>query len=128
MVFLDLSGVEGQPTEAGAAGIQVKGVERESEVIVDKMVYRAPSHGDIPTVADVVGGLGEGETEVWMVVDAEADMASLRRLATKSLHEALGTGLSSQVYTICLGVETRSVPPVIHLVKAGVASSVRRDS
>ena len=43
---------------------------------------------------------------MWMVVDLEADMASLRRLATKLLHEALNTGL-----------ETWSVLLVIHLVK-----------
>ena len=31
--------------------------------------------------------------QVWMVVNAEADMASFRRLATKPVHEALGRGL-----------------------------------
>ena len=54
---------------------------------------------------------------MWMVVEAEADMASLRRLATKPLHEALGTGLVSQVYTKWHGLKMRSVPLVIHLVK-----------
>ena len=68
-------------------------------------------------MADVVRGLGEKVAEVWMVVDAEPDMASLRRLATKPLHEALGTGLASQVYTIWHGLEMRSVPLVVHLVK-----------
>ena len=63
-----------------------------TEVIVDKVVYGAASHGEVQTVADVVKGLGDAVTEVWMVVDAEADIASLRRLATKPLHEALSTG------------------------------------
>ena len=52
-----------------------------------------------------------------MVVDAEADMTSLRRLASRPLHEALGTGLSSQVYAIWHGLEMKKVPLVIHLVK-----------
>ena len=52
-----------------------------------------------------------------MVVDAEADMASLRRLASRPLHEALGTGLASQVYAIWHGLEMKKVPMVIHLVK-----------
>ena len=68
-------------------------------------------------MADVVGKLGEEVTEVWMVVDAEGDMASLSRLATRPLHEALGTGLASQIYTIWHGPEMRKVPLVIHLVK-----------
>ena len=40
VVFLDRSGVEGQPPKAGAADIRVKGVGQETESIVDKMVYR----------------------------------------------------------------------------------------
>ena len=42
---------------------------------------------------------------------------ALRRLATRPLHEALGTGLAQQVYTIWHGLEMRRVPLVIHLVK-----------
>ena len=52
-----------------------------------------------------------------MVVDAEADMASVRRLASRPLHEALGTGLTSQVYAIWHGLEMKKVPLVINLVK-----------
>ena len=51
------------------------------------------------------------------MVDAEADMASLRRLASRPLHEALGTGLASQLYAIFHGLEMKKVPRVIHLVK-----------
>ena len=72
---------------------QVRGLGHVTEVIVDKVVYEAASHGEVQT--EVVKRLC-----VLMVVDAEADMASLRRLATKPLHEALSTGLVSQVYTI----------------------------
>ena len=43
------------------------------------------------------------------------DIAAFRRLATNPLHEALGTGLASQVYTIWHGM--RIVPMVVHLVK-----------
>ena len=68
-------------------------------------------------MAEVVGKIGEDVQEVWMVLDAEADMASLRRLASRPLHEALGAGLASQVYTIWHGLEMRKVPLVIHLVK-----------
>ena len=38
VVFLDGSGVEGQPPKAGAAGVQVKGVGQETEVILEKVV------------------------------------------------------------------------------------------
>ena len=117
VVFPDGSGVEGQPPEAGAAAVRVKWVGQETEVIVDKVVYGAASHGEVQAVADVVGRQGEDVTEVWMVVDAAADIASGRRLATSPLHEALGTGLASQVYTIWHGLEMRSVPLVIHLAK-----------
>ena len=75
------------------------------------------SHGEVQAVADVVGKIGEDVQEVWMVVDAEADMASLSRLANRPLHEALGTGLASQVYTIWHGLEMKKVPLVLHLVK-----------
>ena len=52
-----------------------------------------------------------------MVVHAEADMASLRRLAIKQLHEVLGTEVASQVYTKWHGLEMRSVLLVRDLVK-----------
>ena len=55
MVFLDGSGVEGQPPKAGAAAVQVKGVGQETELIVEKVVYEAASHGEVQSVADVVG-------------------------------------------------------------------------
>ena len=103
VLFLDGSGVEGQPHMGGAATVRVKGVGQVTESVVEKMVYGAASHGEVQAVADVVGEVGEDVREVWMVVDAEADMASLRRLASRPLHEALGTGLSSQVYAIWHG-------------------------
>ena len=102
---------------AGAASVRVKGVGQVTEGVVEKMVYGAASHGEVQAVVDVVGEIGEDVREVWMVVDAEADMASLRRLASRPLHEALGTGLSSQVYAIWHGLEMKKVPLVIHLVK-----------
>ena len=68
-------------------------------------------------MADVVEEIGEEVREVSMVVDAEADMASLRRLASRPLHEALGTGLASQVYAIWHRLEMKKVPLIIHLVK-----------
>ena len=54
---------------------------------------------------------------MWMVVDAEADMALLRRLASRPLQEALGMGLGSQMYAIWHGLEMKEVPLIIHLVK-----------
>ena len=117
VLFLDGSGVEGQPPMAGAAAVKVKWVGRVTESVVEKMVYGATSHGEVQAVADVVGEIGEDVRKVWMVVDAEADMASLRRLASRALHEALGTGLSSQVYAIWRGLEMKKVPLATHLVK-----------
>ena len=78
---------------AGAAAVRVRRVGHVTESVVKKMVYGAASHGEVQAVTDVVGKIGEEVREVWMVVDAEADMASLRRLASRPLHEALGTGL-----------------------------------
>ena len=117
VLFLDGSGVEGQPPMAGAAAVRVKGVGQVTESVVKKMVYGAASHGEVQAVADVVREIGEDVREVWMVVEAEADMASLRRLASRPLHEALGTGLASQVYATWHGLEMKKVPLVIHLVK-----------
>ena len=114
VLFLDGSGLERQPPMAGAVAVRVKGVGQVTESVVEKMVYGAASHGEVHAVADVVGEIGEDVREVWMVVDAEA---SLRRLASRPLHEALGTGLSSQVYAIWHGLEMKKVPLVIHLVK-----------
>ena len=85
-----------------------------TESVVEKVVYGAASHGEVQAMADVVGVIGEEVRDVWMVVDAEADMASLRRLAGRPLHEALGT---SQVYAIWHGLEMTKVPLIIHLVK-----------
>ena len=117
LLSLDGSGVEGQPPMAGAAAVRVRGVGQVTESVVEKMVYGAASHGEVQAVADVVGEIGEEVREVWMVVDPEEDMASLRRLASRPLHEALGTGLASQVYVIWHGLEMKKVPLVIHLVK-----------
>ena len=78
VIFLHGSGVEGQPPKVGAAAIQVKGAGQWTESVVDKMVYGTASHGEVQVVADVVGKIGEDVEEVWMVVDAEADMASPR--------------------------------------------------
>ena len=117
VLFPDGSGMEGQPPMAGAAAVRVKGVGQVTESVVEKMVYGAASHGEVQAVADVVGKIGEEVGEVWMVVDAEADMASLRRLASRPLHGALATGLASQVYAIWHGLEMKKMPLVIHLVK-----------
>ena len=117
VLFLDGSGVEGQPPMAGAPAVRVKGVGQVTESVVEKMVYGAASHGEVQAVADVVGKRREEVREVWMMVDAEADMASLRRLASRPLHEALGTGLASQGYAIEHGLEMTRLPPVIHMVK-----------
>ena len=117
VLFLDGSRVEGQPPKAGAAAVRVRGVGQVTESVVEKVVYGAASHGEVQAVADVVGEIGEEVREVWMVLDAEADMASLRRLASRPLHEALGTGLASQVYAIWHGLEMKEVPLIIHLVK-----------
>ena len=117
VLFLDRSGVEGQPPKAGAAAVRVRGVGQVTEGVVEKVVYGAAFDGEVQAVADVVREIGEEVREVWMVVDAEADMASLRRLAGRPLHEALGTGLASQVYAIWHGLEMTNVPLIIHLVK-----------
>ena len=117
VLFLDGSGVEGQPIMAGAAAVRVRGVGHVTESVVERMVYGAASHGEVQAVADVVGKIVEEVREVWMVVDAEADIASLRRLTSRPLHEALGRGLASQVYAIWQGLEMKEVPLVIHLVK-----------
>ena len=117
VLFLDGSGVQGQPYMAGAAAVRVKGVGQVTESVVEKMVYGAASHGEVQALADVVGEIGEDVRKVWMVVGAEADMASLRRLASRPLHEALGTGLASQVYVIWHGLEMKKVTLVIHVVK-----------
>ena len=100
VLFLDGSGVEGQPPMAEEAAVRVKGPGQVTDSVVKKMLYGAASHGEVQAVADVVGKVGEEVRELWMVVDAEADIASLRRLASRPLHEALGTRLASQVYAI----------------------------
>ena len=117
VLFLDGSGVEGKSPTARAAAVSVRGVGQVTESVVEKIVYGAASHGEVRAVADVVGEIGEEVREVWMVVDSEADMASFRRLASGPLHEALGSGLASQVYAIWHGLEMKKVPLVIHLVK-----------
>ena len=117
VLFGDGSGVDGQPPMAGAAAVRVKGVGQVTGSVVEQTVYGAASHGEVQAGADVVGKIGEEVREVWMVVDAEADMASLRRLASRPLHEALGTGLASQVYAIWHGLGMKKVPLVIQLVK-----------
>ena len=117
VLFLDGSGVEGKLPMAGAAAVRVKGVGQVTESVVEKMVYGAACHGEVQAVADVVARIGEEVREVCMVVDAEADMASLRRLASRPPHGALGTGPASQVYAKWHGLEMKKMPLVIHLVK-----------
>ena len=59
VLCLDGPGAEGQPPMAGAAPIRVRGVGQVTESVVEKMVYRAVSHGEVQAVADVVGEIGE---------------------------------------------------------------------
>ena len=56
-------------------------------------------------------------TELWLVVDAEADMATLRRVADKPMHEYLGTGQATQVFELWAALEDRHTPVTIHVVK-----------
>ena len=44
VLFLDGSGVEGQPPMAGAAAVRVNGVGQVTDSVVEKMVYGAASH------------------------------------------------------------------------------------
>ena len=114
---LDASGIKGQPPKEGAPAVQVRGIGRVTEVIVDKVVYGATSHGEVQTAAHVVKRARNAVTVEWIVVVAEAHIASLRRLATQLLREVLRTGPGSEVYTISHGLETRRVPLVVHFVK-----------
>ena len=59
VLFLDGSGVEGQPPKARAAAVRVRGMGQVTESMVEKMVYGAASHGEVQAVADVVGEIGE---------------------------------------------------------------------
>ena len=59
VLFLDASGVEGQPPMAGAVAVRVKGVGKVTESMMEKMVYGAASHGEVQAVADVVWKIGE---------------------------------------------------------------------
>ena len=68
VLFLDGSGLEGQPPKAGAAAVRIKGVGQETESVVERMVYGAASHGEVQAVVGVVGKIGEEVRELWMVV------------------------------------------------------------
>ena len=126
--FLDGSGVEGQPPMAGAAAVRVKGVGQVTESVVEKIVYRAASHGEVQAVADVVGEMREDVREVWMVVDAKADMASLRRLATagaraSSSTRGSGGGRAERV----LGGQGGTAGPLPQCAEAGIAAQKAAD-
>ena len=62
VLFLDGSGVEGQPPKAGAAAVRVRKVGQVTESVVEKMVYGAASHWEVQAVADVVWGDRGGGT------------------------------------------------------------------
>ena len=58
VVFLDGLGIEGQQPKAEAAAVQAKGIGQVTEVIMDKMVYRAASHGEFKRWQTLLGGSG----------------------------------------------------------------------
>ena len=53
--------------------------------------------GEVCAVADVVRGLETAVREAWVVVGAEADLATVGTTAERPLDEAMGTGLATQV-------------------------------
>ena len=73
---------------------------RGTEIIVPRVFPGPASHEEVQAAANVVTGLGEAAEDLWMLMDARAKIASLRRLAGQPLHEALGTGLESQLNII----------------------------
>ena len=65
-----------------------------------KVFYGAASHGKINALAERICRLGDDSTEVCDVVDAKADMATLRRVPKTPLHLAIGRGLAIQVISL----------------------------
>ena len=57
VLFLDASGAEGQPPEAGAVAVRVRGVGQVTESVVEKMVYGAR----VPWGGTGGGGRGWGD-------------------------------------------------------------------
>ena len=59
VVFLDGSSTEGQLPKARAPAVRVWEVGKTWDVVVDKVVYGAVSHGEVQAVAEVIKGLEE---------------------------------------------------------------------
>ena len=81
-----------------------------------KVVFGTAMHREVPAGAEVVDGLEEVE-EVWIVRDAEAYIATLRKMAEKPLHVAMATRLATQVSWLCKALERRHTQLTIHMIK-----------
>jgi hypothetical protein len=80
-------------------------------------VFGAASHGEMQGVADALEVVPLEIEDLWLVVDSEADIHSLHRLAHLPLHQALATGLGTQVYAVYRALVGRATRLRIHVVK-----------
>jgi hypothetical protein len=100
-----------------AAQASVSWTGREVHLLTASHIFGAASHGETQGVADVLETVPPEVEDLWLVVDSEADVHSLSRLAHLPLHQALATGLGTQVHAIFRALVGRVSHLRIHLVK-----------
>ena len=101
--FTDASGIQQHTPTVSCASVRITrrahGLNLENHTWAT--IYGPSSHGELHSLADAVTATPPPTTirlrNIWVVVDATADIHLTRRLADLPLHRALESGLTTQV-------------------------------
>ena len=121
--FTDASGTQQRTPMVGCASLRItRRVDcLDVEHHTGATIFGASSHGELRTLADAVTAIPPPATiqprNIWVVVDATADIHLTRRLADMPLHRALKSGLTTQALRLWMAFRGMHPQDALHIVK-----------
>ena len=121
--FTDASGTQQRTPTVGCACVRITrhadGLHLEHHT--GATIFRAPSHGELRTMADAVTATPPRTTirprNIWVVVDATVDIHLTRRLADLPLPKALESALTTQALGLWMAFRGMHPQDALHIVK-----------
>ena len=121
--FTDASGTQQRTPTVGCASVRI--TQRADGLHVEHhsgaIIFGAPSHGELRTLADAISATPPAATirprNIWLVVDATVDIHLTRRLADLPLNRALESGLTTQALGLWMAFRGMHPQDALHIVK-----------
>ena len=121
--FTDASGAQQRTPTVGCAFVPV--TQRADGLLVEHhtgaTIFGASSHGELRTLADAVSATPPPTTirprNIWVVVDATADIYLTNRLVDLPPHRALETGLTTQAFGLWMAFRGMRPQDALHIIK-----------